>query len=121
MPDETSRRYLFVAINHATRWVFLHIYHGMTDTSSIDFLRRLKDACPIKLSKILTDNDSQFTDRFTNKDKKPSGRHVFDKVCAAWASNIVWHRPAIRKRMVWSSDLTVVSASCCSKSTSIAV
>jgi hypothetical protein len=26
MPDETSRRYLFVAIDRATRWVFLHIY-----------------------------------------------------------------------------------------------
>jgi len=81
MPDETSRRYLFVAIDRATRWVFLHIYHDMSDTSSIDFLRRLKEASPIKISKILTDNGSQFTDRFTSKDKKPSGRHVFDKVC----------------------------------------
>lgn len=82
MPDETSRRYLFVAIDRATRWVFLHIYHDMSDTSSIDFLRRLKDASPIKISKVLTDNGSQFTDRFTAKDKKPTGRHVFDKVCA---------------------------------------
>ena len=81
MPDETSRRYLFVAIDRATRWIFLHIYHDMNDTSSIDFLRRLKDASPIKIVKILTDNGSQFTDRFTSKDKKPSGQHVFDKVC----------------------------------------
>jgi transposase InsO family protein len=29
----------------------------------------------------LTDNGSQFTDRFTAKDKKPSGNHAFDKVC----------------------------------------
>ena len=36
MPDETSGRYFFVAINRATRRVFLHIYHDMTDTSSID-------------------------------------------------------------------------------------
>jgi hypothetical protein len=47
-------------------------------TSSIEFLRRLKDASPIKIAKILTDNGSQFTDRLTTKDKKPSGRHVFD-------------------------------------------
>jgi hypothetical protein len=26
MPDETSRRYLFVAIDRACHWVFLHIY-----------------------------------------------------------------------------------------------
>jgi transposase InsO family protein len=82
MPDETSRRYLFVAIDRATRWVFLHIYSDMTERSSVDFLRRLKLASPIKITKILTDNGSQFTDRFTTKDKKPSGKHAFDKVCA---------------------------------------
>ena len=26
MPEETSRRYLFVAIDRATRWVFIRIY-----------------------------------------------------------------------------------------------
>ena len=83
MPDETSRRYLFVAIDRATRWVFMHIYGDMTEASSVDFLRRLKLASPIKISKILTDNGSQFTDRFATKDKKPSGKHAFDVACAA--------------------------------------
>jgi transposase InsO family protein len=83
MPDETSRRYLFVAIDRATRWVFMHIYSDMTEASSVDFLRRLKLASPIKISKILTDNGSQFTDRFATKDKKPSGNHAFDVACAA--------------------------------------
>lgn len=55
----------------------------MTDKSSVDFLRRLKLASPIKISKTLTDNGSQFTDRFANKDKKPSGHHAFDVACAA--------------------------------------
>ena len=83
MPGETSRRYLFVAIDRATRWVFLHIYGDMTDKSSVDFLRRLKLASPIKIIKLLTDNGSQFTDRFTTKERKPSGQHAFDKGCAA--------------------------------------
>jgi transposase InsO family protein len=91
MPDESSRRYLFVAIDRATRWVFLHTYGDMTDTSSVDFLRRLKLASPIKISKILTDNGSQFTDRFATKDKKPSGKHAFDVACA---SIVVEHRLA---------------------------
>ena len=52
MPDETSPRYLFVAIDRATRWVFLHIYGDVTDESSVDFLRRLKLASPIMISKI---------------------------------------------------------------------
>jgi transposase InsO family protein len=34
-----------------------------------------------KTSKILTDNGSQFTDRFATKDKKPSGGHAFDVAC----------------------------------------
>jgi hypothetical protein len=33
--------------------MFLHTYGDMTDTSSVDFLRRLKLASPIKISKIL--------------------------------------------------------------------
>jgi transposase InsO family protein len=39
----------------------------------------------------LTDNGSQFTDRFVTKDKKPSGEHAFDKACTAMA---VEHRLA---------------------------
>lgn len=82
MPDESSRRYLFVAVDRATRWVFLRICGDMTESSSVDFLRRLRETCPIKITKILTDNGSQFTDRFSSKDKKPSGRHVFDRACS---------------------------------------
>lgn len=82
MPDETSRRYLFVAIDRATRWVFLHIYGDMTDKSSVDFLRPLKIASPIKITKILTDNGSQFTNRFSMKNKTPSSQDAFDRVCA---------------------------------------
>jgi transposase InsO family protein len=91
MADESSRRYLFVAIDRATRWVFLHTYADMTDVSSVDFLRRLKLASPIKITKILTDNGSQFTDRFTSKNKQPTGKHAFDLACASIA---VEHRLA---------------------------
>lgn len=60
------------------RWVFMH-----TEARSVDFLRRLKLASPIKITKILTYNGSQFTDRFTSKDKKPTGKHAFGVACAA--------------------------------------
>ena len=82
MPDQKSRRYLFVAIDRATRWVYLRTYGDMTERSSVDFLRRLKARSPIAIVKILTDNGSQFTDRFTSKDKKPTGTHAFDVACA---------------------------------------
>jgi len=82
MPDEEQRRYLFVAIDRATRWVFLHIYDEQTSASSTDFLARVHAAAPMKIAKILTDNGAQFTDRFTSKDKQPSGGHAFDRACA---------------------------------------
>jgi transposase InsO family protein len=82
MPDESQRRYLFVAIDRATRWVFLRIYDDMTEASSVDFLKRVVEAAPMKIVKLLTDNGTQFTDRFTSKDKQPTGRHRFDQACA---------------------------------------
>jgi transposase InsO family protein len=81
MPDETHRRYLFVAIDRATRWVYFRIYRDQSDDSSVDFLRRLQRVAPMKIEKLLTDNGSQFTDRFTSKTRTPTGRHVFDVTC----------------------------------------
>ncbi|MCV5746661.1 IS481 family transposase, partial [Escherichia coli] len=48
MPDETARRYLFVAIARATRWVFIELYADQTDGSSGDFLNKVQQACPVK-------------------------------------------------------------------------
>ena len=79
MPDETQRRYLFVAIDRATRWVFVHIYSDQGEASSCDFLWRLYQAAPMKISKLLTDNGSQFTDRFTGKTKKATGKCAFQR------------------------------------------
>ena len=81
MPDEAARRYLFVAIDRATRWVFMHIYADQSDASSVNFLNRLYEAAPMKITKLLTDNGSQFTDRFTSKKREPSGKHKFDVRC----------------------------------------
>jgi transposase InsO family protein len=83
MPDEEQRSYLFVAIDRATRWVYLRVYADQTQASSVDFLHRVHQAASFKITKILTDNGTQFTDRFTSKDRKPTGAHVFDKQCQA--------------------------------------
>ncbi len=77
MQDETARRYLLVAIDRATRWVYLRIDSNQSEASSTDFLRRLKSKAPMQIEKRLTDNGSPFTDRFTSKNKTPSGDHAF--------------------------------------------
>jgi hypothetical protein len=80
MPDEAGRRYLFVAIDRATRWVFVQINSSKTAAHARAFLKALQQACPIKISKILTDNGTEFTDRlFANRERAPSGKHMFDQ------------------------------------------
>lgn len=82
MPDETRRRYLFVAIDRATRWVFVAIKTDKTAASARSFLKALQKACPIKIVKLLTDNGKEFTDRlFASREREPSGQHEFDRLC----------------------------------------
>lgn len=84
MADETRRRYLFVAIDRATRWVYIAIKPNKTAASAKAFLKALHKACPIKITKLLTDNGKEFTDRlFGSKDREPTGDHEFDQLCEA--------------------------------------
>jgi transposase InsO family protein len=82
MLEETSRRYLFVAIDRATRWVFVAIKSNKSAASARSFLKALHKACPLKIVKLLTDNGKEFTDRlFASREREPSGRHEFDLLC----------------------------------------
>ena len=79
MQDETKRRYLFVAIDRATRWVFVQIKGNKTAASARAFLHALHKACPIQITRVLTDNGKEFTDRlFASRERQPSGNHEFD-------------------------------------------
>ena len=82
MADQASRSYLFVAIDRATRWVYVQIKSNKTAASARAFLKALHKACPIRISKVLTDNGKEFTDRlFASWEGQPSGNHVFDQLC----------------------------------------
>ena len=82
MPGESKRRYLFVAIDRATRWVYVQIKSNKTASSAHAFLKALHKACPIKITRLLTDNGKEFTDRlFASREREPSGDHEFDLLC----------------------------------------
>lgn len=84
MADESSRRYLFVAIDRATRWVFVQIKSHKTAVAARSFLNALHKACPIRMQKILTDNGKEFTDRlFASRARQATGNHEFDQLCQA--------------------------------------
>lgn len=83
MANQTSRRYLFVAIDRATRWVFVRVYNSKTAANARRFLRDLERACPLRIRTILTDKGKEFTDRlFGLRKRAQTGRHEFDRLCA---------------------------------------
>ncbi|PRY85044.1 transposase InsO family protein [Donghicola tyrosinivorans] len=83
MADENRRRYLFVAIDCATRWVFVRISPAQTAANARRVLRDLQRAAPMKITRVLTGNGRAFTDRlFGLRKGSPTGQHEFDLLCA---------------------------------------
>ena len=81
MPDESQRRYLFVAIDRKTRWVYVEFKTNKSARSATAFLKAVREKAPFRIRKLLTDNDKAFTDRLQSKQRQPSGAHVFDQLC----------------------------------------
>lgn len=82
MPNDPQKRYLRVAIDRATRWVYLEIVNDKRARTTAAFLKRVHQHCPVNIRIILTDNGKEFTDRFTaNGEREPTGKQAFDQVC----------------------------------------
>lgn len=84
---ERRKSYAFVAIDRITRYVYMELHPRRDAATSEGFLKRFLAHFPHPVHTILTDNGSEFTDRFAvdkkNKPQgKPSGQHPFDLVCA---------------------------------------
>lgn len=73
--------YLFVAIDRATRLMYFNVYEDKTAANAVLFLKECNAFFPFYLSHVLTDNGTEFTDRFTHKKNKASGHHKFDVEC----------------------------------------
>ena len=52
MADEDRRPYLFVAIDRATRWVFVRVYPAKVGRHVRRFLRDLNRAAPMRITRI---------------------------------------------------------------------
>jgi transposase InsO family protein len=80
--------YVFVAIDRATRFVYVEIHSNRSGQTSADFFQRFAEAFGHPIYALLTDNGGEFTDRFAVlKPGKPpgkaSGEHPLDKLCTA--------------------------------------
>lgn len=83
---EKQHGYVFVAIERTTRFVYVEVVQQRDALTIASCLERFLASFPHKIHTILTDNGSEFTDRFavSKIDKpidKPSGKHPFDLVC----------------------------------------
>ena len=88
-------RYLFVAIDRATRWVFIRICNSKTAANAQRFLRDLERACPLRIRTVLTEraidgaigpspmaSGKDFTGRlFGLRKRSPTGKNEFDRLC----------------------------------------
>ena len=77
-PLGRRRSYAYVAIDRATRFVYLEILPDRRAATAAGFLTRFLDRFPLAVHTILTDNGSEFIDRFAVDKKgkpqdKPSG------------------------------------------------
>lgn len=83
LPEESKRRYLYVAIDRASRWVYQEVRADRTKGSARAFFANMLAAAPFYVTHILTDNDGAFTDRLNQATGEPSGKHPVDQLCAA--------------------------------------
>lgn len=86
-PLHRKRAYAYVAIDRATRFVYVEILYDRRGETAAAFLRRFLAAFPVEVHTVLSDNGSEWTDRYAvdkkNKPKdRPSGQHPVDRLCA---------------------------------------
>ena len=87
-PKKAINQYLFVAIDRWTKFVTVKLYNNMTIESSKDFLQEeVINKFPYKISKILTDNWSQFTYKLLNKQLRPrEEKEIIKTIIEDWKS-----------------------------------
>ena len=83
---ERQASYVFVAIDRATRFAHIEIIYDRSAATVARALENFIKKFPHKIHTILTDNGSEFTDRFAEavrlpKGRIPTGNHAFDRVC----------------------------------------
>lgn len=75
-----KRRYLFVAIDRATRILALQAYDSQEGLAAARFMQYCRKFYPFKIRKVLTDNGGSFTNAFY-MGGKAVGIHPFDEAC----------------------------------------
>lgn len=81
--EGSKRKYLYVAIDRATRLVYIALKDDRTKESTTEFLEECIGFYPFKIQKVLTDNGLEFTTRMykRNMNIKKAKEGKFSKKC----------------------------------------
>lgn len=74
---QAGKLYLIVAIERVSKFAYLELHPQTSKMITAQFLRNLIQLLPYKIHTVLTDNGSQFTDRYY----RYTFVHIFDRVC----------------------------------------
>ena len=80
-PDDSDRRHLFVAMDQATRWVYVRWHRARPEACSADFPHQLGKASPMSVQRIITDCSFGIEGRSTGICRPHSGRQLLEFAC----------------------------------------
>jgi transposase InsO family protein len=82
---QSRRQHCFVAVDRATRLVYLAIYDTCASQAACDFLERCRAFFPFRLHTVLTDNGGQYTLKATAAAQYKAGhKRPFEKLCVRY-------------------------------------
>ncbi len=94
---EKQAAYVFVAIERTTNFVHIEIVHDRKAQTIAACFEGFLKAFGYPVHTVLTDNGSEFTDRFGGaywgRRERGTGNHAFDKICAAYGIKHKLTRP----------------------------
>ena len=112
LPEESKRRYLYVAIDRASRWVYQEVRADRTKGSARAFFANMLAAAPFYVTHILTDNDGAFTDRLNQPTGSPRASTRWTNCAPHTALHTGSFRRVIHRPTEWWSGSTGGSAKC---------
>lgn len=113
MPDEEQKHYLYVAIDHATRWVYLEIKRSQSAKDARAFMQRAEDKAPSRSRRCspTTENRSPIASR-GRASASPAATTLSIRSAKSMVSNTAWSSRESSRRTAWWNGSTPTSATC---------
>ncbi len=120
IPDQASRRSLFLAIDHARRWIYLQVRNTKSTKPAHGFLKELLEKAPFHITHLVTDNGKEFTDHFAaSGERQPTGHHPLDPLYAEHGTEPRLIRPKRPQTNGMVERFNGALPICCGRATSI--